>query len=144
MSDKRKISSRFRGNDCQNPPILPPKRKRVLTTPLPYNQANYEQQTHSQEGCTFFNELSLEIRLMIYREVFGGRPIHIAYEYNELIKKWEFWSIECIAPDFRGDADECQFRWGMSRVLSPRPYKFTERISWAEINISLLMSCRRA
>lgn len=143
ISDIVKLSSRYEKRPAA--PILPSHRKRRLTLPLPVDQVEPQQVTASQEQSDFFSKLPVDVRLIIYREVFGDREIHVACEYSETKKKWEVWSIECFAPDFLGQGDGCRDRWGgILRNMSPRPYQVTEKYSWTEIEISLLLSCRQA
>jgi hypothetical protein len=143
-SDNLKLS--LRRETRAVPPVRSQHRKRRLTIPLPVDQAGPKQTTASQEQSSFFSKLPLEVRLMIYREVFGNREIHIAYEYSETKRKWELWSIECFSPSpfWLGQGDVCREGWGRQRKLSPRDYSRGERFCWSKVEFSLLLSCRQA
>lgn len=142
-----------RRTDRGRMPIPPPGRRPL--TPIGDDEWGSSVPRHFQRHCAFFTALPLEIRREIYVHLFGGRRIHLEFEFHHHIvhrrlrerlghvgrsgpkRKWRWWHWICTDEPLFTTCDRCRNtehydpdKW-TGKVRHPwKPYKLMDATNW--------------
>ena len=124
-------------------------RPRALTLPLPQDHTvgpGDTQMTLDQSSSPFFAQLPMEIRMLIYAEVFGGRRLHLIVHP----KDGRLAHVHCLLSHIRASEHICDplswrrrsFYWDPIEPMNPGtcPYLDLPRCGGL---LGLLKTCRR-
>jgi hypothetical protein len=126
-------------------PSLLAQRQRALTLPCSPETGpgtNVELGTYPQTQSVFFTKLPLELRQLVYEELFGKCMLHLEFdyagpEYEGQAEEWRWWHCLCHTSSERISWDDC-------RRSEYENCQINGKKSHYKLDVSMLSSCRQA